>query len=199
MGALIHEDLVPIKPKLLGESRLSRELGKDIYVVAFPSKRKAETLAPLSMPGYPANAEVLTLLTGRENAHCYYAAAPLECSPSARAILLGSTSLNQAYARMPLIATPSQFIDWCGLMDLVVIEEDVQSEANVDLSDGQAEIGLELAKAFGLFRTTLTEMDISEEQSSNTVMDEGPETCRVALICWHSCASQYVCLFFDYQ
>lgn len=190
MAPLIPDDEVPICGTLMLQSRVSRELVADIWAVNFKDKvHKPVELQRLRLPGLAVGGN-LFLISGRESGVCYYSTAPLTHSASAAALLSASGSLNQAYARMPLLMTPSQFVSWDAFGFEVAVEPDLLSPTGVALTDGMAEVGLELAKRLNLWVTDLTEDDLLDRclsRSPYASIDHSSKCCRecyTVIICY---------------
>ena len=96
-----------VLPKPLESSRLSRELNAPLFSVQYGSrKRKPQTLAPLSVAAVPTH-RPLHAVCGEEDGQVLYSAEHLDRSSSAQLVLNAADDLQDAYSRMPLLASPS--------------------------------------------------------------------------------------------
>ena len=136
------EDVVILK--VARPSRLSRELGCAIFTANF-AYRHAKPLTLWRWRREPGDdrPHTLHLLAGRETGVTYYAEKGLEESQSAKAMLAACAGMEAFYARLPLLLTPSRFAP---LAASVEEEADNMTPANVAEADGQAEIGIDLAR-----------------------------------------------------
>lgn len=137
---------------VIGEEvcRLTREMGK-VYAVDFGTRsQKPKFLYPWARSGSEASKRVLILLCVRETGLTYYVSSrDLLASPSFNALLCHSRCLEQAYCRSALFLTPSVFLPQKPGWKVTFLTEEV-NESGVDATDGQAEIGLEMARELGL-------------------------------------------------
>ena len=88
------------------------------------------------------------LLAGRENGNFYYAARPLNASPSASWLLENGGTLEKVYCRMPLLLSTLQ-----RRITAILFAESLPEEKNacgVDPRDGMAEMSLAFAERHGL-------------------------------------------------
>ena len=100
-----------------------------------------------------AQAKVLLMLLGKEDGHMYYAQKGLENSPTAVKVLEACATVEAAYSRLSLLASPSTLVELpAGFAAAEVADLE---RWGIKVTDGQAEISVELAKRLGL----LTEED----------------------------------------
>lgn len=98
--------------------------------------------------GHYRNCPVLFSVCGREDGETCYCAIPLQESPSARNPLAACKDISTAYARMALLRTLSRFVLLPPKLQSFV-EEDILY-GDWEVTDGQCECSLEVAKALGL-------------------------------------------------
>ena len=146
---MVPAGFIAIRPGLHPESRLSRELGCSIFVVAFKTLRgKPGKLLPLQVVGTPCPHPPIHLVAGKESGSTYYAAKPLWHSPSARAVLEACADVQEAYKRLVLLLSPSTTKGFAAAAH-VEKSPDIH-HAGVAVTDGQSDVSPELAKQIGL-------------------------------------------------
>ena len=148
-------------PSAMAASRLSRELRAKIYKVAWNGAR----VKPLHLIRWdPTHAtdtapELMAAFAWKEDGGVYYTAGDPLDSPTYRWLLNASHSPADLYFRMQLALTPSQkfFPVFRGdprLHICIKAHKECLNSLEVDVRDGQAEIGLEAAEIIGLISGT---------------------------------------------
>jgi len=138
-------------PSVSGECRISREKGLVIFVYNWGS----QTLKPNHLrildechrPGFPA---VLFGFTGREDGATYYATRDVFTSASFMWLLHWSATRSEAYSRMPLLLSPSQYELSVEGVTIVYVPEKL-NDCDVDPKDGQLEISPDLVRWWGFY------------------------------------------------
>ena len=146
---LVPAGYLALCPCPLNDNRLARDLGALVYVVAFGCRgMKPQTLQPLEFETALTDSPPLFCVNAKEDGHTYYAAEPLAKSATARHLLGSCSSVEQAYARMVLLRSPS----WS-----VLLPEDFLATPALDffwggiaVTDGQSEVSAAFAKRIGL-------------------------------------------------
>jgi len=144
-----------VLPKPLESSRLSRELNAPLFSVQYGSrKRKPQTLAPLSVAAVPTH-RPLHAVCGKEDGQVLYSAEHLDRSSSAQLVLNAADDLQDAYSRMPLLASPSTSYK---LPEHVQVRwaPDLYGPANAATTDGQAECSPDVARSLMLLPEEVT-------------------------------------------
>lgn len=138
-----------VLPEQCTQSRLSRELGCEVYAAQFGCLgRKPLRLRLWRGQGNRPWPATLYLLAGKEDGTTYYTSRDLAASPSAIALLGADQLVAKAYSRLPLLLSPST--TFCPVAELVRVEPDARSDTDDVSTDGQAELGIEAARALGL-------------------------------------------------
>ena len=130
-------------------SCLTRELGRPAFAVHFGARRtKPRALHLLQLRGQdaPEEQKVLYLLLGKEDGHTYYCSGRLHESPTALRTLQACATVEEAYARLPLLASPSATV----AVPVYAVEVADLTHGGVEVTDGQAEIAVDLAVRLGL-------------------------------------------------
>ena len=142
---IIPPNTIALVPEPLLPTSFARETGGQVYTVNFgPMRPKPRSLRPLQLSGYANNKPELFCISGKEKGAAYYCRSSLLDSASARAVLRASTSVQDAYKRLPLLLLPSRLVAW---------PEDTVADAASDIyfrgvaiTDGQSEISPALAR-----------------------------------------------------
>lgn len=136
-------------PEPLEDNRLARELGTPLVSVDWGSRKNKPTrLEPLEFETARSNAPPLFCVNAKEDGLSYYSAEPVAQSVTARQLLRAAKTVPEAYARMPLLRSPSRSVQ---------LPEDFRATPGEDLrwggvavTDGQSEVSPAFAKKIGL-------------------------------------------------
>ena len=96
-------------PRKAPSRRRPRDWGRPAFAVHCGARReKPRALHLLQLRGWDAPKEhnVLRLLLGKADGHLYYFSIPLRESPTALKMLRPCATVEEAYARLPLPASP---------------------------------------------------------------------------------------------
>ena len=114
-------------------------------------KRKPRSLRPLELSAVDTGNGLLEphIVGGSEKGHCYYCAAPLFRSASARTrLLVACPTAQTAYKCLLLSIRPSEILAW---PQGVVADKGARIlHRGIPPTDGQSEVSPELAKLLGL-------------------------------------------------
>ena len=137
----IPPNAVAVLPELLPESRLSRSLGVDVFSVKFGNKtRKPQWLVPLAIQGVAVvQRPCLQAVVGKESGKVYYASKPLSESLAAVCLLQASSSVQEAYSRLPLLLSPSEAQAFPSNLTVTLADDIYHGEDAT--TDGASDIG----------------------------------------------------------
>lgn len=92
----------------------------------------------------------LHFLLGKEDGHVYYAANPLQSSPTAVWILNAADTMQEAYSRLPLLVTPTASVPPPpGFAATLTGDVGGNAKGDTPKTDGQSEISVVTAKEHG--------------------------------------------------